>query len=575
MGGWSISSLIEPLGSLPDAVKKWNGVKLPANLKENLTNLADGVNSFGFAFVGGWSIGSIVEPLGNLADAVDKWSGVSIAGLGPELSKLSAGLKDLISADLSAKFARNLGDLFDTFAKPSVTTAVSNIGAATRAFNQMANIDVSGISTFQTAMTKLGEVSVDGLVQKLQNGASDVGAAITVLITTMQTTLTGGSGSIGSSATTLGNTIGKNVVSGVKNGLGTLSSVMSTMIISATTTAASSASSNVGTFRTIGSMMSTNLTSGFTSKVGTLNSSVTNVVSGLLNAISGKASNFNSAGGNLVTQFASGIKTKQSTALNAFTAILTSLVTAIASKNSQFNKAGQNLMATLTSGAQANGGKFTNAFVNAVNSAVSSVRSHYQSFYSAGTYLAQGFADGITANSFGAAQRAAEMARAAYQASMSALNAHSPSRLFMEVGSYVALGFANGIDGGTKTVEDSASGMARSALDSTKKAISMIADAVENGIDSQPTIRPVLDLSSVEAETSKLNAMFSRSKAISINSRMKSDNDSSETNQNGSKQPVGNVTFTQNNYSPKALSRFEIYRQTRNQISTIERMLRR
>ena len=38
-------------------------------------------------------------------------------------------------------------------------------------------------------------------------------------------------------------------------------------------------------------------------------------------------------------------------------------------------------------------------------------------------------------------------------------------------------------------------------------------------------------------------------------------------------QRMSTVTFTQNNYSPKALSRDEIYRQTNNQLSTIKKEL--
>ena len=42
--------------------------------------------------------------------------------------------------------------------------------------------------------------------------------------------------------------------------------------------------------------------------------------------------------------------------------------------------------------------------------------------------------------------------------------------------------------------------------------------------------------------------------------------------QNGDSVPVAgnNYTFTQNNYSPKALSRIEIYRQTKNQFSALK-----
>ena len=66
-------------------------------------------------------------------------------------------------------------------------------------------------------------------------------------------------------------------------------------------------------------------------------------------------------------------------------------------------------------------------------------------------------------------------------------------------------------------------------------------------------------------------ALFSHSQALKINAGM--NNMYGGEIQNGVN-PVGGNTyqFTQNNYSPKALSRIEIYRQTKNQLSAIERM---
>ena len=101
----------------------------------------------------------------------------------------------------------------------------------------------------------------------------------------------------------------------------------------------------------------------------------------------------------------------------------------------------------------------------------------------------------------------------------------------------------------------------------------MISNLVENDIDSQPRITPVLDLSNVREGASQLNTMFSRNQALSISGEMArkegriTDDDATETTR-----PRGNVyQFTQNNYSPKALSRVDIYRQTKNQFSAFER----
>ena len=106
------------------------------------------------------------------------------------------------------------------------------------------------------------------------------------------------------------------------------------------------------------------------------------------------------------------------------------------------------------------------------------------------------------------------------------------------------------------------------------KAISKISDVINGNIDTQPIIRPVLDLSDVETGTSKLNALFSRNRAMSISANM--NGTAGEEIQNGGNiSGTGNTfTFTQYNYSPKALSRIEIYRQTKNQLSMMKGLVK-
>ena len=65
--------------------------------------------------------------------------------------------------------------------------------------------------------------------------------------------------------------------------------------------------------------------------------------------------------------------------------------------------------------------------------------------------------------------------------------------------------------------------------------------------------------------------MFARTKAISISSSMANRSGSEIQNGESITPAAGNTyTFTQNNYSPKALSRVEIYRQTKNQFSAMK-----
>lgn len=81
-----------------------------------------------------------------------------------------------------------------------------------------------------------------------------------------------------------------------------------------------------------------------------------------------------------------------------------------------------------------------------------------------------------------------------------------------------------------------------------------------------PTIHPTLDMSGVNPGLRNLNAIASYRSGAGIKAGA---SDSTESG-TGS----GGVTFNQYNTSPKALSRLEIYRQTKNQISFIERVTR-
>ncbi len=212
----------------------------------------------------------------------------------------------------------------------------------------------------------------------------------------------------------------------------------------------------------------------------------------------------------------------------------------------------------------------SNAFVVIINSCLTQVKDKYRDFYDAGEYLVKGFGNGITAYTWYAEARARAMTNAAYEAAMDALDAASPSKLFTTVGTYVPMGFALGIDKGTREVKSSVSSMAKTAISTTKLAVAKLVDAINGDIDTQPTIRPVLDLTDVQSGTNKLNTLFTRQQAVSVSAGMR--HTSGEEIQNGGNVPVNGSTysFTQNNYSPKPLSRLEIYRQTKNQFSAMK-----
>ena len=218
-------------------------------------------------------------------------------------------------------------------------------------------------------------------------------------------------------------------------------------------------------------------------------------------------------------------------------------------------------------------------FMNGLSSMAAPIQNKAREIgHSAGSALSAGLSSAIRAGKEQIDQAAKDLISYAQNATMGALDAHSPSRVFMEIGSYIPLGLAKGIKDNANVVSDPISSMAVTAIENTKNTISKIAEAVNGDMNIQPTIRPVLDLSNVENGTKKLNAMFSRNRALSIDRDMSARSTISSSVPDSTDSTVSDAgttfNFTQNNYSPKALSRVEIYRQTNNQFSAFKRAVR-
>ena len=150
--------------------------------------------------------------------------------------------------------------------------------------------------------------------------------------------------------------------------------------------------------------------------------------------------------------------------------------------------------------------------ITAVNSAaimgVSMIRSYYNSFYNAGWYLAAGYSSGIRGGTSGAVQAASAMAAGSLNAVTATIDAHSPARKTFTLGGYFVDGFANALYRFAYKASDGAANLGERALDSTKAVVGSYMDTLLSGIDTTPTIRPVVDTSGVVSGIQSINGMF-------------------------------------------------------------------
>ena len=81
-------------------------------------------------------------------------------------------------------------------------------------------------------------------------------------------------------------------------------------------------------------------------------------------------------------------------------------------------------------------------------------------------------------------------------------------------------------------VEDSAASMADSAVNNTKSILSRIVDTINSDVDTQPTIRPVVDLSNVTDSANSINSLFTMAPSIGVMSNIGAISSMMNRNQN-------------------------------------------
>lgn len=304
---------------------------------------------------------------------------------------------------------------------------------------------------------------------------------------------------------------------------------------------------------------------------GNLTTTFTTMVNSVVTAFTSQYYQFTTIGNTLMTNLISGVRGKELLLKNAFITIVSGCLTAIRNKYQEFQTVGMTMMTRLIAGVREKDESAKTAFTNIVSGCLTAIRNKYQDFYDAGKYLVEGFAKGIDEYTWYAEARAAAMARAAAQAAEEELDINSPSKVGQRIGGFFGMGFVNSIiDYADKSYEAGAE-MAAAAKNGLSNAISKVRDFVEGNMDTQPTIRPVLDLSEVRSGAHMLSALLSRSQAMTISTEMNRQTASEIQNGETATPAAGNsYSFVQNNYSPKSLSRIDIYRQTKNQFSALK-----
>ena len=449
-----------------------NAGKIMAELSGTIPN-SGGVISF---FMGGNDMGAFGTQLVSFGQGMKRYS-EAVSGMDVESVTSSIGAaKALIK--LSDSIQNNSGGFFSVFTGDNSLASVAGqlvpFGKAMSNYaSAVSGIDVGAVSSSVAAaksilsfMNNIGDVNsggVTGFVQALD---------------------------------TLGTASVQKFISAFQNGAGQASAAVTNMI----NTAANAANGAAPRFGAAGAAMTAALSSSFIANSGLLASVVTVSVASAASVALRSVGLFQAAGNGMSRALVNGAQIMRSQLPPIFAVTMAACVVTVISAVPLFYSAGGLISGQFANGILGGIRSVISAVNSVTNAAKSACKADYSAFYSAGLYVARGFASGIQSGSFAAVAAARAMAIAAKRAAESALDVHSPSRVFRKIGAYVSEGMAIGIDDKAHYAENSAEDMANSVIDGAKTAVSGIGGVISNGLDIEPSISPVVDMTSVNAD---------------------------------------------------------------------------
>ena len=222
---------------------------------------------------------------------------------------------------------------------------------------------------------------------------------------------------------------------------------------------------------------------------------IIDLINGMANAISANTPQLVSAMQNLINAI-----------IDAGVALLTSSVGTFLSK-------GGELIGGLIDGIKGKVGDVISAISEIPGACIDALSGFWSDFVSIGSNIVSGIVEGITSGIADIGSAIGDLVTSAIQKGKDLLGIHSPSTVFAEMGMYCDKGLVVGLNKYSGLVTEAAGNIANNMVDVMNNSISKIS---VDGLDSQPTIRPVFDMSSVEEGANAINGLFAKQQMVSL-----------------------------------------------------------
>jgi hypothetical protein len=243
-------------------------------------------------------------------------------------------------------------------------------------------------------------------------------------------------------------------------------------------------------------------------------------VDGIITAFSGKASAVTTSMKSLVNAMVSGLDAGVSGVTGSIKSIMSTIMLHITGKNGDFKAIGKDLITHLTRGIKLESDAVGLAAQNAGTKAASGAGSNYLKMLNAGKYLGSGLVLGISSKKTDAYNAGYALGQAAVQGELDGQQSESPSKAAIQAGKWIGEGLIIGMDRMANSVYNAGDSIGSGTISSISNSIGKISSLIESGIDAQPTIRPVLDLSDVQAGVNTMGSMLNIGGSVGVTSNL-------------------------------------------------------
>ena len=277
---------------------------------------------------------------------------------------------------------------------------------------------------------------------------------------------------------------------------------------------------------------------------GTSADSITSSVKTVINDIASIAENslgeMNDVGTDLAGAISTGFSSNKTSMHKAVVSVLNAAKKAV-TDNVDFSSTGEKLGSSLITGLNDKEDDIKKVATKLAKAARRAIKDCREYFESAGDYLGEGLIEGMNAKKDDVYNAGFELGKAAVRGEKDGQKSKSPSKLTIKAGKWLGEGLVIGMTRMGKAVYNAGYDMGDNAINAVSNAIASISDVINSDVDTQPTIRPVMDLDNVRSGMDTMSRMLGATPSVGVLANVNAISSSMRGGQNGTSDVVSAI----------------------------------